>query len=33
MASIIHFDISVKDIQRANNFYEQLFGWNHIKRC
>ncbi len=27
MAAIIHFDISADDIQRAKNFYEQLFGW------
>ncbi|WP_340198839.1 VOC family protein [Ascidiimonas sp. W6] len=28
MATIIHFDISADDIQRAKHFYEQLFGWN-----
>lgn len=27
MATIIHFDISVNDMQRAKRFYEQLFGW------
>lgn len=27
MAAIIHFDISVNDMQRAKRFYEQLFGW------
>ncbi|WP_299164445.1 VOC family protein [uncultured Eudoraea sp.] len=27
MSSIIHFDISAEDVQRAKNFYEQLFGW------
>lgn len=31
MASIIHFDISANDIQRAKNFYEQLFGWKITK--
>ena len=28
MATVIHFDISADDIQRAKQFYEQLFGWN-----
>ena len=27
MASIVHFDISADNIQRAKMFYEQLFGW------
>ena len=27
MGSIIHFDISADDVQRARKFYEQLFGW------
>ena len=31
MATIIHFDISADDIQRAKYFYEQLFGW-HISK-
>jgi len=31
MASIIHFDISVDDIQRAKRFYEQLFDWKITK--
>ena len=28
MVTVIHFDISPDDIQRAKQFYEQLFGWN-----
>ncbi len=28
MATVIHFDISADDIQRAKQFYEQLFGWS-----
>ena len=27
MATIIHFDISADDTERAKKFYEQLFGW------
>lgn len=27
MATIIHFDISADDLQRAKKFYEQLFDW------
>lgn len=28
MATVIHFDISADNIERAKKFYEQLFGWN-----
>jgi len=31
MATIIHFDISADDLQRAKNFYEKLFGWSFTK--
>lgn len=31
MSTIIHFDISADDLQRARNFYEKLFGWNFTK--
>ncbi|HEX6848537.1 MAG TPA: VOC family protein [Chitinophagaceae bacterium] len=27
MATIVHFDISANDPQRAKKFYEELFGW------
>lgn len=27
MATIVHFDISVDDTERARAFYQQLFGW------
>lgn len=27
MATIVHFDISADDIDRAKRFYEGLFGW------
>ncbi len=27
MPSIIHFDISADNVQRAKSFYEKLFGW------
>jgi len=28
MATVIHFDISADNIERAKKFYEQLFDWN-----
>ena len=27
MPTIVHFDISADDIERARNFYSELFGW------
>ncbi len=27
MGTLIHFDISADDVERAKGFYEQLFGW------
>ena len=27
MPTIVHFDIPADDLDRARNFYEQLFGW------
>ena len=27
MPSIIHFDISADDLERAREFYEKMFGW------
>ena len=27
MPTIVHFDISADDLQRARNFYEELFDW------
>jgi uncharacterized protein len=27
MGTIIHFDISADDLQRARHFYEEMFGW------
>ena len=27
MPTIVHFEIPVDDIERARNFYSQLFGW------
>jgi predicted enzyme related to lactoylglutathione lyase len=31
MATIVHFDISADDVQRARKFYEKLFGWKIYK--
>lgn len=31
MSTIIHFDISADDLQRAKKFYEKLFGWSFTK--
>lgn len=28
MATIVHFDITASDPERAKKFYETLFGWN-----
>ena len=27
MSSIVHFEISAEDLQRAKTFYTELFGW------
>jgi hypothetical protein len=27
MSTIVHFDISAKDTDRAKKFYDGLFGW------
>ena len=27
MATIVHFEIPVDDVERASKFYSQLFGW------
>lgn len=27
MLTIVHFDIGVEDVERAKNFYEELFEW------
>lgn len=27
MATIVHFDVPAKDMNRAKEFYETLFGW------
>ena len=27
MGTIIHFDLSADDLQRAKHFYEEMFGW------
>ena len=31
MTTIVHFDISADDVQRARKFYEKLFGWKIYK--
>src|SRR5574337_1302430 len=31
MATIIHFDISADNVERAKGFYEKLFGWTFTK--
>jgi hypothetical protein len=31
MTTIVHFDISADDVQRARKFYEGLFGWKIYK--
>lgn len=28
MSTIVHFDISADDLNRAKTFYEKLFGWS-----
>lgn len=30
MATLVHFDISADNINRARTFYEQIFGWKFI---
>jgi predicted enzyme related to lactoylglutathione lyase len=27
-ASVVHFEVNVKDFKRAKDFYSNLFGWN-----
>jgi predicted enzyme related to lactoylglutathione lyase len=27
MSTIVHFDVPVEDVERAKNFYSNLFGW------
>ena len=31
MATIVHFDIGADDMDRARNFYEQIFGWKFMQ--
>ena len=31
MATIVHFDISAENTERAKKFYEELFGWEFEK--
>jgi predicted enzyme related to lactoylglutathione lyase len=27
IATIVHFDVPAEDLERASNFYKELFGW------
>lgn len=31
MATIVHFDISAENLERAKTFYEKIFNWKIIK--
>ncbi|MGD1836840.1 MAG: VOC family protein, partial [Nitrososphaeraceae archaeon] len=31
MPTIVHFEIPARDIQRAKNFYKNLFSWKFEK--